>query len=328
MDINTLREKFPHLDIKTHEPLAPYTTVKIGGPADIFINTKTTEEFINVLKFLSEVNNFSERSEREGMSPKVASTAKIDLPSVTILGNGSNVLISDRGIRGIVLHNSINEIEYLPGNKVKAASGIQLPFLIADSIKNHLSGLEEFAYIPSSLGGAIYGNIHGVNKNDFNKFIDSIEIFDLSTSEVHTLKSKDLRWAYDTSEFQIHPEWIIVSATLQLQSGISNSQQIIDDIIAKKSPVQPMNSLGCVFKNLPAVAGQPSDSVGRIIDQELGLKGFRLGDVQVSDKHANFIVNLGHATAVDYLTIIKKIQTEAASKGFTLELEIKLLGEF
>jgi UDP-N-acetylmuramate dehydrogenase len=310
MDFSTLQAAFPSLDIQQNHPLAPYTTLHIGGPADIFINTKSTEEFVNILKYLSEVINFSLASD------------------ITILGNGSNVLISDQGIRGLVLKNSANEIEYLPNNQVKVASGVQLPLLITDSIKHSLSGLEEFAYIPSSLGGAVYGNIHGFNKNNFDKFLVSIEVFNLNSQTLQTLQSSDLNWGYDSSEFPQHPEWIITSVHLQLQPGISNSQQIIEDIIAQKSPIQSMNSAGSVFKNLPAVAGHPGDAAGRIIDQELHLKGFRQGDAQISEKHANFILNLGHATAADYLAVIKKIQSEAEIKGFHLEPEIKFLGEF
>lgn len=286
------------MDIYQNHPLAPYTTVKIGGPADTFIVTNNTEEFIETL-------------------------IKYSSQPLTIIGNGSNILVSDFGIRGIVIKNSAKEIEYLPNHQVKVASGVMLPFLISDTISHSLAGLEEFAYIPSSIGGAIFGNIHGFNKNNFDKFLVSVEIFDLTTKSLKLYSTKELTWDYDSSEFQSHPDWIIISATLQLLPGTTAvSQQIVTDIISKKSPVQSMNSLGSVFKN------PPNESAGRIIDQELHLKGYRLGDVQISEKHANFILNLGHATAADYLTVIQKIQSEAKTKGLTLEPEIKFLGEF
>lgn len=286
------------MDIYQNHPLAPYTTVKIGGPADTFIVTNNTEEFIETL-------------------------IKYSSQPLTIIGNGSNILVSDFGIRGIVIKNSAKEIEYLPNHQVKVASGVMLPFLISDTISHSLAGLEEFAYIPSSIGGAIFGNIHGFNKNNFDKFLVSVEIFDLTTKSLKLYSTKELTWDYDSSKFQSHPNWIIISATLQLLPGTTAvSQQIVTDIISKKSPVQSMNSLGSVFKN------PPNDSAGRIIDQELHLKGYRLGDVQISEKHANFILNLGHATAADYLTVIQKIQSEAKTKGLTLEPEIKFLGEF
>lgn len=323
MDIESLKSAFPDTFIAANHPLAPLTTVKIGGPADIFINVKTTEELINILKYLSE-GNVSFRAQSSEVNTEGREHEKKSLPSeITILGNGSNVLISDSGIRGIVIKNSASSIKYLPNNQVKVSSGVRLSFLINDSIKHSLSGLEEFAYIPSTLGGAIVGNIHGVNKNNFDKFLVSVDVFNLNSSTIQDLKSTDLSWDYDSSEFQHHPEWIILSALLQLQPGNPDSPQTVTDIITKKTATQPMNSLGSVFKN------PPNDSAGRIIDQELGLKGFRLNNVQVSPKHANFFLNLGHATALNYLTVIKKVQFEAKSKlNLDLELEIKFLGEF
>lgn len=286
------------MEIYHNHPLAPYTTVKIGGPADTFIITNTTKEFIEALK-------------------------KYSSDSLTILGNGSNILISDSGIRGTVIKNNSHLIEYLPNNKVKIDSGVQLPFLILDIIHHSLSGLEEFAYIPSTIGGAIFGNIHGVNKNNFDKFIDSIDIYNLKNSEISQLKADQLNWSYDSSDFHKHFEWIILSATLQLSPGNTDqSQQLVNNIIAQKSPIQAMNSLGSVFKN------PPGDSAGRIIDQELNLKDFRIGDAQISPKHGNFILNLGHATATDYLAVIHYIQSAATNKGYTLEPEIKFLGKF
>ena len=285
------------MEIFQNHPLAPYTTVKIGGPADTFIITDTTEEFIEVLK---------------------------KYHPLTILGNGSNVLISDSGIRGTVVKNRASKIEYLPENRVRVDSGVQLPFLISDTVNHSLSGLEEFSYIPSTIGGAIFGNIHGVNKNNFDKFVEEIEVFDLKTNSLVNFSVDKLHWDYDYSDFQNNSGWIIISVTIKLTPGDSTiSKQSIAEIITKKTATQSMNSLGSVFKN------PPNDSAGRIIDQELNLKGFQLNQVQVSPTHANFIVNLGTGTATDYLALIKKIQSEAKSKlNIDLEPEIKFLGNF
>jgi len=285
------------MDTYHNHSLAPYTTVKIGGPADTFIITTTTDEFVQTLNSINK--------------------------KLVILGNGSNTLISDTGIRGTVIKNTANKIEYLPDNTVKVESGVQLPFLINDTINHSLSGLEEFTYIPSTIGGAIHGNIHGVNKNNFDKFLVSIEIFDQNLKTRKSFLAKDLHWSYDHSEFQQHPEWIILSATLKLSPGDpATLKQTVTDITAKKITTQSMNSLGSTFKN------PQNDFAGRIIDEELHLKGFRLGNAQISEKHANFILNLGHATASDYYALIKKIQSEAKEKGFILEPEIKFLGDF
>ncbi|KKQ63630.1 MAG: UDP-N-acetylenolpyruvoylglucosamine reductase [Candidatus Shapirobacteria bacterium GW2011_GWF1_38_23] len=217
-----------------------------------------------------------------------------------------------------------------PNNQVKVDSGVNLPLLITDTINHSLSGLEEFAYIPSSIGGAIFGNIHGINKNNFDRFLTEIQVFDLEQSKTYSLKSNILKWSYDTSEFATKPNLIILSAIFQLTPGDADtSRQKVIDIITKKLQTQSMNSLGSVFKNLPARTGHPADFAGRIIDQELNLKGFQIGDAQISPLHGNFILNLGHATAADYYAVVKKIQSEAKSKlNITLEPEIKFLGNF
>jgi UDP-N-acetylmuramate dehydrogenase len=144
MDYATLKSQFPDSEIYQNHPLAPYTTLKIGGPADIFINTKTSDEFISILKYLSEADNFAERSERvtrsgqpEGSEYRKNSSAS----DITILGNGSNVLISDSGIRGIVVKNSSANIEFLPNNQIKVDSGVQLIQLLQITADHGLTGL-------------------------------------------------------------------------------------------------------------------------------------------------------------------------------------------
>jgi UDP-N-acetylmuramate dehydrogenase len=265
-----LKNKFPNLKIYQNHPLAPYTTVKIGGPADIFIHTHNSKEFLDILKSINKKNK------------------------VTILGNGSNVLISDSGIRGIVIKNDSQEVEFLPENKIKVSSGTQLPYLINFTLNHNLLGLEDFAYIPSTLGGAIAGNIHGPNGH-FSDYIESIEKYNN----------------------------FIISAILKLKSGDTSQAKIdIKETIQKKSSVQPMNSLGSVFKN-PI----NKDPAGQIIDKQLKLKGHSVGDAQISPLHANFIVNNDKATAKDYLNLINLIQSQMQTKlGFQFELEIKLLG--
>lgn len=275
---SNLKSNFPNSEIYQNHTLAPYTTVKIGGPADIFIHTHSSEEFKNILSFLK--NESAEAND-----------------SITILGNGSNVLISDSGIRGIVIKNDSNEIEILPNNQIKVSSGVQLPQLINFTLDNNLVGLEEFAYIPSTIGGAIAGNIHGDDKHLFSQFVISVE---------------------KINNF-------IISAILQLNSGdTATAKQKFQSILQRKSSVQSMNSLGSVFKNNPN-----QDSSGMIIDQKLNLKGYSIGDAQISPLHANFIINNGHATAADYFKLVKFIQTQAQEKlGIALEPEIKFLGQF
>ncbi len=285
------------MEIKKNHPLAPFTTVKIGGPAKTLIFTKSSTAFIRALCLY---------------------------PQAFILGNGSNTLISDRGIDGVVIKNSSNTIEYLKDDTVLVDSGVQLPQLIADTINHNLSGLEEFTYIPSTIGGAIFGNIHGINKNNFNRFLEKITIFNRKTKKITDLDPHLMKWNYDNSEFKSNPDLVIVSAIIKLSPGEKNiSKKIVKEILAKKTSTQSMNSLGSTFKN------PPNDAAGRIIDQELGLKGFQIGDAKISPKHANFIVNLGQASAKDYRAVIDHVQKVAKEKlNLNLEPEIIFWGEF
>ena len=291
-----LKAKFPSLEIYQNHPLAPYTTVKIGGPADIFIHTQSSDEFLNILKYLSEDNVFSARKPLSGFYEGASTAKNIIEPNITILGNGSNVLISDSGIRGIVIKNDSSEMEIVDKNKIKTSSGTQLSHLITYSLDHELLGLEEFAYIPSTVGGAIAGNIHGI-RGHFADYVESVE------------KYHDF----------------IISAVLKLTPGNTVAAKTeVQEIIQKKSQNQSMLSLGSVFKN-----PEGRNPAGMIIDQDLNLKGYSIGGAQISPNHANFIVNTNHATAKDYLALINLIQSKVQEKfGFQFELEIKFLGQF
>lgn len=342
MDYISIKKHFPDLEIYQNHPLAPYTTLKIGGPADIFIHTKTSQEFTKILSYL----------------PSEA---------ITILGNGSNVLISDSGIRGVVIKNSDNSIEisdttpipidfhhsytqrkenepdlyldftkldydesHFPQVLVKISSGTSLPLAINKLLDQGVTGLQWFAYIPGTIGGAVLCNIHGGSYH-ISDYIESVEVFDLQTKKNETFLKKDLIWGYETSFFQSKPNLIIISATLRLFKGdTSLAKQVASAWIAQKTKVQPMNSAGSTFANpsldqcLPIWGEQKS--AGWIIDHELGWKGRSCGNAQISLQHSNFIVNLGSATASDYLTLLKSIQNEVQTRfGINLIPEIKLL---
>lgn len=282
-------------------PLAPHTTFGIGGPAQYFIHSKTPDQFLHILKLIHQTN----------------------LKDFTILGHGSNVLISDLGLPGLVIKNDFRTSDP-PWRVDTFPSGVDLQTLIKTTLNNNLIGLEQFAYIPATLGGAIISNIHGFDKSNFNQYLDTIQVFNLQTGQVENLKATDLSWGYDHSPFQSQPHLIILSATLKLhtgdgQSALATYQTIFDT----KKQSQPFPSAGCIFKN------PNDDSAGRIIDQDLGLKGYSIGGAKISEKHANFIVNTGTATASDVYQLITYIQSQAHQKlTLTLELEIRLLGQF
>ncbi len=364
-----LKSNFPDTEIYQNHLLAPYTTIKIGGPADIFIHTHSSEELTKILKFLiGEDNIFSARC-RAWPSGEGCEHCKKSLSSqdITIIGNGSNTLISDSGIRGIVIKNSsttfsisdttsppqkidrfstqrtendpskylnFGALDYDESDKprvlVKIDSGCNLPQIINQLIDKNITGLQWFGYIPGSIGGAIFGNIHGGAYN-FSDFIKEVEVFDLQTSNILHLTSDQLNWGYDFSSFQQNPHLVILSVSMSLfQGDTAKARETVLAWVKQKSTVQSMNSLGSVFKNPPLETCQKiwgeQKSAGWIIDNELKLKGQNSGDAQISLKHANFIINNGHATAKDYLNLVSLIQSQMQEKfGFQFELEIKLI---
>lgn len=345
---HTLHDHFSHLTFRTQVPLAPFTTVKIGGPAEVFLEVKSTQDFIEVVHFC--------RREK--------------IP-ITIIGWGANTLIADAGINGLVIKNSAQETQILdeptsesdaqrkqstttprwqadnsrenltyefgdldydesgePKVRVEMAAGVSLPMAINTLINQGITGLQWYARIPASIGGAIYNNIHG-GTHFVEEVIESVEVID-QDGELKTLPKSELEFAYDFSRFH-HSQEIIVSANFQLYRGDVNKARHVAQEWALRKKVQPATSLGCVYQNISdedkVRLGYPTTSVGYIVDQVLGLKGFRIGDAIISEKHAAFIENVGHATAADYLSLIKKVITETKAKtGLQLKPEIFFLG--
>lgn len=337
------------MDFQSNFPLAPLTTLKIGGPADSFIEAKSNAQLIEIIK-----------------------STPSSTP-ITILGNGSNVLISDSGIRGLVIRNLSKEItihsdsthksylinhkstdsthrtenepqKYLnfaaldydessePRIQVTLDAGVPLPYAINYLVKQGITGLQWFAYIPGTIGGATWYNIHG-GKYNLSQFIDSVTIFNRTTNQTIKIKN-DAEFKYDTSPFQHHSDWIILSTTLNLYLGdTQKAAAVVKSWIEQKMKVQPMNSAGSTFQN-PSLEDSVRNwgeqkSTGWIIDHELGWKGKQVGGAQISLQHANFIVNTGTATAKDYFNLATEIITEVQKRfGFTLKMEVKLLGDF
>ena len=338
------------MEIFENHPLAPHTTIKIGGPADTFISTSNPDEFLETLKRC--IDNGANET------------------NVTILGNGSNVLISDSGIRGAVIKNSSQSIEiidtspipinfnhsytqrnenepdkYLDFSKidydesskdqvlVKVSSGTSLPFAINSLFDQGITGLQWFAYIPGTVGGATYYNIHGGTYH-FSDFLESIETFNLETGQLETFQKKDLEWEYEKSFFQKHPNLIITFVTLRLFKGDTVlARKVYNAWITQKVKIQPMNSAGSVFANPSKELCQKiwgeQKSTGWIIDHELDWKGKQIGGAQISPQHSNFIINTGNATAKDVSGLITEIKNEVQKRfNFTLRTEIKFLGDF
>ncbi|HCU54940.1 hypothetical protein A2574_01405 [Candidatus Shapirobacteria bacterium RIFOXYD1_FULL_38_32] len=352
-----LIQKFPDFEIHQNHPLAPYTTLKIGGPADIFIHTKNNFQFKTILQYLSKNSDFA---------PLLQGGIKGGL---VILGNGSNVLISDSGIRGIVIKNSSQKIDILPGKttssvtnkisahrtendpinylnfakidydegsspkiKVKMTSGTLLPFAINYLFNQGITGLQWFAYIPGTIGGAIWYNLHGGSRH-FSDYLQTITVFNFKTNQIEKLDAQKIDWDYDNSHFQKNPHLIILNATFNLYQGDTDrARQTAAAWILQKSKVQPMNSAGSIFQNPPLEICQKiwgeQKSTGWIIDHELNLKGTKSGQAEIGPQHANIFTNNGNATAKDFLNLINLVQNKAKEKlNLNLTPEIKLIGD-
>ncbi|MDZ7586829.1 MAG: FAD-binding protein [Patescibacteria group bacterium] len=257
------------MKIISHHFLAPYTTFKIGGPAEHFCVAKTIKELIDAVN-LAKKNHWP----------------------VYILGSGSNVLISDRGLKGLVIKNETDKIKILPHQQTELDSGVFLPKAIFYLIKRGLTGLEVFSGIPATVGGATAVKMHGVGAL-WEDFI------------VHVNRYEN----------------VILSVIIQLKSGDQTIALARAKEIHAAKAHQPQRSSGCIFKN------PTHKSAGQIIDQQLKLKGIQVGQAVISSKHANFIENLGHAKSADVIQLIKLVQNKAKQQlNLDLQLEIEIYG--
>lgn len=286
--------------------LAPYTTYKIGGPADLFVEVRSKEELVNAVQW--------SRAEKQ---------------PYFILGTGANILITDKGFRGLVIHNLADKVEFLPENKVRAESGTTIERLIELTAENNLSGFETFQGIPSSVGGAIWQNLHFLAPDrEQTLYIESIvdrATVLMPTGFVKEVEKRFFEFSYDDSVLH-HREIIVLDVTFQLTS--KPKEAILEQARlnqAWRNDKQPQlweyPSCGSVFKKIAGVGA------GRLI-QDAGLKGRRIGGIVVSAKHANYLVNVGGATANDVLKMIELIQKEVKKhSGYELDPEIRIVGE-
>lgn len=281
--------------VKENIPLAPLTTFGIGGPAFWFITAKDKKEILEAIK----------------------ASRELEIPSF-ILGGGSNILIADQGFPGLVIKIK-NEGLTIKGTKITAEAGLPLAKLVESAQKNLLSGLECCVGIPGSVGGAVCGNA-GAREEWIGQIIEGVSIIDKESKIAH-LNNRDCKFSYRESRFKNNSQEIILEADFALKKEKRKiiEQKIKSFLEARKN--QPKEkSAGSVFKN------PPGDSAGRLIDQA-GLRGKKIGQAQISEKHANFIINTGGAKAEEVLELIRLAQKTVKEKfNVNLELEIKLVG--
>lgn len=286
--------------VKIDEPMRKHTNFKIGGNADVFVIAKNIEEIKCVIKFSKENNIL-----------------------LTILGNGSNVLVSDKGIRGIVLQVGTKEIkiEKQKNALVEVEAGVMLGALAQALLKQSISGFEFAAGIPGSIGGAIRMNA-GAYGGEIKDIVKDVTVLN-EKGEINVLTNEECEFSYRHSRFTDSKE-IVIKVTLELPLGDeAEIKAKMDEYDQSRREKQPLNlpSAGSTFK-------RGADFITAKLIDECGLKGYTSGDAQVSTLHAGFVVNLGNATAQDVLNVVNHVKQVVLEKtGKQIELEVELLGE-
>lgn len=275
-------------------PLSKYTTYKTGGTAKVFVYPKDVSSLISLLKVLK----------RKSIKYKV-------------LGNGSNVLFSDRVYNGVIIKlDEFDNIEFFGKDKVKVGAGYSLMKLSLLTAKKGFSGLEFASGIPGSVGGAVYMNA-GAYKSDMGYVVVQTKVL-TPDFKIISLENKELDFHYRTSFFKTHPDYICLEATIKLTKGDkSKIEDVIKERRKRRIASQPLEypSAGSVFRN------PDSNFAGKLIE-DLGLKGKKIGGAMVSDKHANFIVNYNHATSNEVKRLIDEVHDKVkAEYGIDLKVE-------
>lgn len=280
-------------------PMKEYTSIKIGGPADVMVFPKDADDLIAILKFAS----------NKGFP-------------VFVMGSGTNLLVRDNGIRGIVINLSddFHEIVWTGDDKVTAGAGVRLMELANLCRDKGLSGLEFAVGIPGAIGGSVFMNA-GAYGGEMKDVIEKIEAVDIK-GKMHTFDKASLKFSYRKCE--LPADMIITKVYLRLQKGSPDEiKKRMKECKDKRKAAQAINlpNAGSIFKN-------PQGSSAGMLMEESGLKGVKIGRAQISEAHGNYIVNLGHASARDVLALIAIARDKIFKiKGILLETEIKVIGE-
>jgi len=285
--------------VRIGEPMNKHTSWRIGGPADYFIEPQGRKELQSVVSF--------------------ANRRKVPL---TVIGNGSNLLVSEKGIRGIVLKigSGLARVSVIEKDVV-AEAGAKLSALAAAARDSGLGGLEFSAGIPGTVGGAVVMNA-GANGSSVGALVREVLLLNLEGRLFHRT-GEALNFRYRSCDLQQEPAIVVEVRFACYPREKQLIQEEMERFVARRLSTQPLRlpNAGSVFRN------PPGDSAGRLIEAA-GLKGLRVGDAQISSLHANFIVNLGKATASDVLALIDKTrETVLARNGVELLLEVQIIGD-
>jgi len=336
-DYIKLADLFKPEQVFFDEPLKKYTTFGIGGPADLLIKVFHRDDLIRAIKNVRHLN----------------------IPFI-MLGGGSNVLISDRGFRGLVILNRTSEISFdnqrhgsnpvtSPSNMhllntifrdyqkdcserdlslVQVDTGVSLQHLIIKSLEHNLLGLEYFAGIPGTVGGALYNNAHFMGKQIGERII-AVEYINSGCRPV-IATPQDLHFGYDYTDFRKHSDWVATRIYFALTIGDGEQGLRKYRELLSKRRKYPGRSAGCIFANLSTYqqrkAHLPSPSIGYINDKILGIRGLERGGAVLGKYHGNFITNEGNASSEDVLYLIRSIRQKYRERfGIRLRLEIKVI---
>ena len=282
------------------EPMKRHTTFRIGGPADFFLLPSTVDEVRGILEICRE-----------------------EELSYFILGNGSNLLVSDKGYRGVIiqLYRNFSNIS-VEGNEICASSGALLSQIAAAARNASLTGFEFAGGIPGTLGGAVFMNA-GAYGGELKDVLKEAVVM-TEQGEILTLPVEKLDMGYRTSRIK-KAGYLVLEARLVLEQGdMDKIRDITKDLTEKRVSKQPLEypSAGSTFK-------RPEGYFAGKLIMDAGLRGYQVGDAQVSEKHCGFVINKGNATAADVLTLIENVREKVQEQfGVTLEPEVKFLGEF
>ena len=292
-----LGEFYNEEDITVDSPMSEHIYFRVGGPADILVTPVNEEQVVNTLKLCREYN----------------------VPYF-ILGNGSNILVKDGGISGVVIKfNKLNKIT-TEGNCVTAQSGALLKDVSKAALENNLRGFEFACGIPGSIGGAVYMNA-GAYDGEMAHVIKSARVID-ENCNIKNLTKEELELGYRSS-IVMKKGYVVIEATVELESGeYASIKDKIDDLTNRRESKQPLEypSAGSTFK-------RPEGYFAGKLIQDSGLKGFSIGGAAVSEKHSGFVINKGGATAKDVLDVIAHVQ-KTVKENFDVELhtEVRIIG--
>lgn len=296
--------------VRRNVPLAPHTTFRIGGPADLFCRARTVDEFRRA----------------------VGTARELGVPYF-VLGRGANILVGDRGFRGVVVRCDISTLEFLPGGRVVAGAGLDtFPDLIDATVARGLGGLHHFVGIPSTVGGAVWQNLHFLSPAPdrertmfWDEFMESATIL-TPEGEIRRADTDYFRFGYDYSIIHDTGDLVLDVRLRLVPTPREELRRVMRENLAWRDESHPDLWLypcaGSIFKKIQGIGA------GRLID-ECGLKGHVHGGAAIFHKHANIIVNHGGAKAAEVLALIEHArETVAREMGYELEVEISLVGEF